>query len=96
MCGCHAMHDAHADEQHHSAASAGAPAAVLTTGCPQCGSPTQDDFVFCPRCGAELLTACPACHRAVHADWTRCAYCGADLLAGQPAGVAHDDHTGKE
>nr|MBI2905171.1 zinc ribbon domain-containing protein [Chloroflexota bacterium] len=40
----------------------------------------QEDFVFCPQCGTELLKACPACHRAVRAEWTHCAYCGADLV----------------
>ncbi len=53
--------------------------AFATTPCPECGYPTQEDFVLCPRCGTELLTACPECHRAVKTDWARCAYCGADL-----------------
>jgi RNA polymerase subunit RPABC4/transcription elongation factor Spt4 len=53
--------------------------ALTTVSCPECGYPTQEDFVLCPRCGTELLTACPQCHRAVKADWARCAYCGADL-----------------
>ncbi len=48
--------------------------------CPQCGEQVREDFVFCPKCGAELLTACPECHRAVDAGWTHCAYCGADLV----------------
>lgn len=51
-----------------------------TKPCPQCGAPVQEDFVFCPRCGAELLTACPECHRAVETGWTHCAYCGAELV----------------
>ena len=54
-------------------------AAFATTPCPECGYPTQEDFVLCPRCGTELLTACPECHRAVETGWVRCAYCGADL-----------------
>ncbi len=54
-------------------------AASATASCPGCGYPTQEDFVLCPRCGAELLTACPECHRAVKTGWVRCAYCGADL-----------------
>jgi len=53
--------------------------ALATTSCPECGYPTQEDFVLCPRCGTELLTACPECHRAVKTGWVRCAYCGADL-----------------
>ncbi len=54
---------------------------VATRPCPSCAAPVQEDFVFCPRCGAEILAACPSCHRAVQTDWTRCAYCGTDLLA---------------
>ncbi|MFV1858806.1 MAG: zinc-ribbon domain-containing protein [Anaerolineales bacterium] len=54
---------------------------TATKPCPQCGAQVEQDFVFCPRCGAELLTACPECHRAVETDWTRCAYCGAELVA---------------
>jgi len=57
-----------------------APASAVTRPCPQCGSPVQEDFVFCPRCGAELLTACPECHRAVDTGWTHCAFCGAELV----------------
>jgi RNA polymerase subunit RPABC4/transcription elongation factor Spt4 len=53
--------------------------ASVTTPCPECGYPTQEDFVLCPRCGTQLLTACPECHRAVKTDWVRCAYCSADL-----------------
>ena len=57
-----------------------APASAVAKPCPQCGSPVQEDFVFCPRCGAELLTACPECHRAVETGWTHCAFCGAELV----------------
>lgn len=53
--------------------------APVTTPCPECDYPTQEDFVLCPRCGTQLLTACPGCHRAVKTDWLRCAYCGVDL-----------------
>lgn len=51
-----------------------------TKPCTQCRAQVQEDFVFCPRCGAELLAACPECHRAVETGWTRCAYCGAELV----------------
>ena len=54
--------------------------ALATSSCPECGYPTQEDFVLCPRCGTELLTACPECHRAVKTDWVHCAYCGAGLV----------------
>src|SRR5574341_2568256 len=54
---------------------------VVTRPCPSCGAAVQEDFVFCPRCGAEILTACPSCHRAIQTDWARCPYCGVDLSA---------------
>lgn len=57
-----------------------APLQQATEPCTQCGAPVQEDFVFCPRCGAELLAACPECHRAVETGWTHCAYCGAELV----------------
>jgi len=53
---------------------------VVTKPCPSCGVSVQEDFVFCPNCGAEILAACPSCHRAVQTDWMRCPYCGVDLL----------------
>lgn len=62
---------------------------AATRPCPSCGAAVQEDFVFCPRCGAEILSACPSCHRAVQTDWARCAYCGADLLAGKAADAPH-------
>jgi RNA polymerase subunit RPABC4/transcription elongation factor Spt4 len=56
-------------------------APLATRACPKCGTAIKEDFVFCPRCGTEILTACPSCHRAVQTDWVRCPYCGIDLLA---------------
>ncbi|MBI3164869.1 MAG: zinc ribbon domain-containing protein [Chloroflexi bacterium] len=64
-------------------------AQAATRPCPSCGAPVQDDFVFCPRCGVEILTACPSCHRAVQTDWTNCAYCGTDLLAAKTQASTH-------
>jgi RNA polymerase subunit RPABC4/transcription elongation factor Spt4 len=89
MCGHYPLHQVPVYGSH-----AGAPAnpisgpgftqpQAITRPCPQCGAPAQEDFVFCPRCGAEILTACPSCHRAIQTDWTHCAYCGADLLTGK-------------
>lgn len=54
---------------------------IATRPCTGCGTPVQDDFVFCPSCGTNLLTACPECHRAVETKWTHCAYCGTELAA---------------
>jgi len=49
--------------------------------CPTCKTTLQDDYVFCPKCGTELLKACPSCHRAVEATWQNCAYCGESLAS---------------
>lgn len=65
------------------------PPQSATRPCPQCSAPVQEDFVFCPRCGTEILTACPSCHRAVQTDWTHCAYCGTDLLVGAAQDSMH-------
>jgi RNA polymerase subunit RPABC4/transcription elongation factor Spt4 len=56
------------------------PPKQATKTCPRCRTQVQEEFVFCPSCGAELLAACPECHRAVETGWTHCANCGADLV----------------
>ena len=79
MCG--PGHNHGQDHQGRAITAVGpAPAIAVTRPCPHCGSPVQEEFVFCPRCGAELLTACPECHRAVETGWTHCAFCGAELV----------------
>ncbi len=81
MCGHDPLHGIHIypGDYRPMENPAYTPAPVATTPCPHCQNPAQEDFVFCPQCGAELLKACPACHRAVRAEWTHCAFCGADL-----------------
>ncbi|HLE29152.1 MAG TPA: zinc ribbon domain-containing protein [Anaerolineales bacterium] len=93
MCGHHLLHGIHLhpSDHHDLEAVALTPSSTRTTPCPQCHSPLQEDFVFCPYCGAEVLAACPACHRAVRADWTHCAYCGAELL-GEKADIPTHSH----
>ncbi len=92
MCGHHLFHHiSHSQlEPIHSDVRQAEPQVTMRP-CPSCGTAVQDDFVFCPRCGVEILIACPSCHRAVQTDWTRCAYCGVDLLAGK-AGAAPHSH----
>jgi len=86
MCGHNPLHHVAVSQNHsrdvapQASVPQNAPPQVATHPCPQCSEPVQEDFVFCPRCGAELLTACPECHRALDASWTHCAYCGADLV----------------
>ncbi len=94
MCGHHLLPGAHLYPGDHRDAEALArtPSSTRTTPCPQCHSLLQEDFVFCPHCGAEALTTCPVCHRAVHTDWTHCAYCRADLLAGGSDVSTHSPH----
>lgn len=89
MCGHSSLHHVRVPHNHQQEmvvpasgpeyAQPYAPTQVTARPCPQCSAPAREDFVFCPRCGTELLTACPECHRAVETTWPRCAYCGADL-----------------
>lgn len=86
MCGC--AHPSMSSEgTHHGeppqviTAVGQSPARASSVPCPGCGLALQEDFVFCPRCGRQVLTACPQCHRATRADWSHCAFCGADLVA---------------
>lgn len=89
MCGHNPIHLIRTSRNHlqdSPAPSLGSefapPATQITTRpCPKCSIHVQEDFVFCPRCGTELLSACPGCHRAVEASWSNCAYCGTDLAA---------------
>ena len=92
MCGC-GQHLVHSEQNHYETATQPATplappsARVNTIACPGCGAAIQEDFVFCPNCGRQVLTACPKCHRAAQTDWTHCAFCGADLVA-EPANPA--------
>ena len=91
MCGHNPLHHI-THYSHFEPAQPGirqAQAQTATRPCPSCGASVQEDFVFCPHCGAETLTACPSCHRAVQTDWTRCAYCGTDLLAAKTQASTH-------
>ena len=97
MCGHHLMHYIPMGHDHSHLPTSRTPEPVYsapqvaTRPCPQCKSPLQEDFVFCPRCGAEILSACPSCHRAVQTNWTRCAYCGTDLLAAKTQAPTHSE-----
>lgn len=55
--------------------------------CPQCGSPVEAGFGFCPRCRQRLSPVCAHCQRSVHATDKFCPYCGGDL-AMSTAGVS--------
>lgn len=47
--------------------------------CPQCGSPVDTGFNFCPRCSHKLSLSCPQCQRAVGVGDVYCPYCGTAL-----------------
>lgn len=44
--------------------------------CPECGHPTQPDFMVCPLCEAEVRRACLNCGRLLQLNWNVCPYCG--------------------
>lgn len=50
----------------------------LDTGqqCAGCGGALRDDFVFCPRCGAQARDACQSCRRLIEISWAVCPFCG--------------------
>lgn len=63
----------------------------LTGACPQCGSPVETDFKFCPRCSHKLGPNCPQCQRSVQVDDRYCPYCGTALE--QSAPVSHQERS---
>jgi len=86
MCGHNHSHQANTQHDFHQSTGTHADLAypqpqTAARPCPKCSTPVQEDFVFCPNCGTELVMACPECHRAVEAKWTHCAFCGAELVA---------------
>ncbi len=61
--------------------------------CPSCQKPLQEDFKFCPYCGAQAIktTNCFSCGKQVEPSWLSCPYCGTSLkgrgnqhIPGQP------------
>jgi len=50
-----------------------------SSACPQCGSPVQTGFNFCPRCNHKLGPSCPQCQRVVGVNDVYCPYCGTVL-----------------
>jgi hypothetical protein len=51
----------------------------LRSACPQCGSPVQAGFSFCPQCSCKLTPSCPHCQRVLGATDAYCPYCGTSL-----------------
>jgi len=51
----------------------------LSSACPQCGTPVQSGFNFCPRCSHKLSPTCPQCQHVVAVTDVFCPYCGTPL-----------------
>ncbi|NLI13499.1 MAG: zinc-ribbon domain-containing protein [Peptococcaceae bacterium] len=47
--------------------------------CPSCQRALQDDFKFCPHCGAPIANNCYSCGKQVDPAWVSCPHCGAGL-----------------
>ena len=47
--------------------------------CPRCGTTVKEEYVLCPKCGAELRPFCPNCSAPVEPDWTVCPRCASPL-----------------
>ena len=48
-----------------------------TKACHQCGTPTNDAWIFCPTCHAQLQYSCSNCGNLVRSEWDICVMCGA-------------------
>jgi hypothetical protein len=57
----------------------------LQSVCPQCGSPIQAGFNFCPRCSCKLSPSCPQCQGVVSVNDAYCPNCGTSLRNQVPA-----------
>jgi RNA polymerase subunit RPABC4/transcription elongation factor Spt4 len=51
----------------------------MTQPCPQCQSPVQATFNYCPTCHTKLHPHCAQCQRMVQLTDTFCPYCGYKL-----------------
>lgn len=92
MCGCMLLH-ATMNHTGQQPVNQSAPGVDAATGagkqqCKHCGFPVDQNFSFCPGCGARLgAVPCPACGQKVEPSWGACAYCGFPIgeARGQPA-----------
>jgi hypothetical protein len=55
----------------------------LLTLCPQCSTPVEIGFNYCPKCASKLNPNCPHCQKAVRPGSDYCAYCGGSLHEGK-------------
>jgi len=62
--------------------------------CPQCGYPTERDYVVCPNCHVRLRNVCGNCGHTLEPEWRVCPYCAtpAGKAAPQKAQMAAPVH----
>lgn len=56
--------------------------------CPGCKHPTQEDYMLCPICHAELRRHCVACGRLLELNWEVCPYCSTEVVVPEAPLVA--------
>ena len=47
--------------------------------CPQCGYPTESEYILCPSCHTRLRNRCAHCGHSLNLEWTVCPYCAAPV-----------------
>jgi len=59
--------------------------------CPSCQASLQEDFKFCPYCGAQVakISNCFSCGKKVDPSWVSCPFCGAAIKSQQPHPQPH-------
>lgn len=59
---------------------------VLTMDCQNCHLPSQNEWMFCPRCGKllERMIKCRRCSTKVEGRWKYCHGCGMELAKSKP------------
>jgi hypothetical protein len=51
----------------------------ITSICPACSTPVQNEFHFCPQCAFQISASCGSCFRSVRVTDLYCVYCGHEL-----------------
>ena len=53
--------------------------------CKTCQQQLSDEFVYCPKCGSELILdnhiICSKCNRSVDKEFAFCPYCGNKIIS---------------
>jgi RNA polymerase subunit RPABC4/transcription elongation factor Spt4 len=48
--------------------------------CPSCQAVTEQDWLICPHCGAQLRRSCEECGRPLDLNWKVCPSCGTAVV----------------